>query len=96
MRGRLEAIVPDRLLSMGSIWAHRGQLSHRFGCGNNIEMLVDTRNCLAHGLCSARADPRSRAEPHVVCRTAAGKQAIKMSEFESVAHALHLALTRFT
>jgi hypothetical protein len=54
-------------------------------------MLVDIRNCLAHGLCGAKAEPRSADEPHVVCRTATGKRTIKMSELESVADALHLA-----
>ncbi|MBZ9917103.1 hypothetical protein LB517_01385 [Mesorhizobium sp. BR1-1-12] len=93
VRERIEAIEPDRLLSKGSIWAHWRAIEPEvwLRVRSNIEMLVDVRNCLAHGLCGAKADPRSADEPHVVCRTATGKRAIKMSELESVADALHLA-----
>lgn len=93
VRGRIKAIEPDRLLSKGSIWAHWRAIEPEvwLRVRSNIETLVDIRNCLAHGLCGAKADPRSGHEPHVVCRTATGKLAIKMSELESVADALHLA-----
>ncbi|TPL00663.1 hypothetical protein FJ938_21955 [Mesorhizobium sp. B2-4-14] len=94
VRARIQAVEPDRDISDGSsLWVHWREVEPKvcLRVRSGIQPLVDVRNCLAHGLCGAKADPRSDDEPHVICRTAIGERAIKMSELESVADALHLA-----
>ncbi|TKB20414.1 MAG: hypothetical protein E5V75_04920 [Mesorhizobium sp.] len=93
VRARIKAIEPDRQLSEQSVWVHWREVEPE-ACQRiraNIEMLVDVRNCLAHGLCGANADPRSGSEPHVVCHTGAGRRHFKISDLERVADALHVA-----
>lgn len=93
VRARIKAIEPDRQLSERPVWVHWREVEPD-ACQRirtNIEMLGDVRNCLAHGLCGANADPRSGSEPHVVCHTGASRRYFKFSELERVADALHLA-----
>lgn len=93
VRARIKAVEPDRQLSEGSLWVHWREVEPE-ACQrirSNIQMLVVVRNCLAHGLCGAKADPRSSSEPHVVCHTGAGRRRFKISELERVADALHVA-----
>ncbi|RWD33492.1 hypothetical protein [Mesorhizobium sp.] len=93
VHARIKAIEPDRELSEGSLWFHWREVEPEAyqQVRGNIQRLVDVRNCLAHGLCGANADPRSGSEAHVVCRTGAGRRLFKMSELERVADALHVA-----
>ncbi|SFO45023.1 hypothetical protein SAMN03159463_01946 [Mesorhizobium sp. NFR06] len=93
VRARIEAAEPDRQLSEGSLWVHWREVEPE-ACQrvrSNMQRLIDVRNCLAHGLCGAKADPRSGSEPYVVCQTGAGRRLFKMSELERVADALHVA-----
>ncbi|TGV61078.1 hypothetical protein EN784_01375 [bacterium M00.F.Ca.ET.141.01.1.1] len=93
VRARIKAVAPDRQLSDRSVWAHWREVEPE-ACRRiraNIETLIDVRNCLAHGLCGANADPRSGSEPHVVCRTGTSQRDFKISELERVADALHVA-----
>ncbi|TIQ33081.1 MAG: hypothetical protein E5X48_25060 [Mesorhizobium sp.] len=93
VRARIKAIEPDRQLSEQSVWVHWREVEPG-ACQRirtNIEMLVDVRNCLAHGLCGANADPRSGNEPHVVCHAGASQRHFNISELEQVADALHVA-----
>lgn len=93
VRARIKAVEPERQLSEGSLWVHWREVEPE-ACRrlrSNIQTLVDVRNCLAHGLCGAKADLRSGSEPHVVCRTGAGRRQFNICELERVADALHVA-----
>ncbi|MER8983699.1 hypothetical protein NKK48_29130 [Mesorhizobium sp. C386A] len=93
VRARIKAIDPDRRLSEGSLWIHWREVEPEAyqRVRIDIQPLIDVRNCLAHGLCGANADPRSSTEPHVVCHAGAGRRYFKFSELERVADALHVA-----
>jgi hypothetical protein len=93
IRERIEAIEPDRQLFKGSLWGHWRSVEPEAcqGVQGDIQTLADIRNCLAHGLCGARADPHTAGEPHVVCQTSAGHRLFTMSELERAADALHVA-----
>lgn len=92
VRARIRAVEPDRQLSERSVWVHWREVEpevwQRFR--SSIQALGDVRNCLAHGLCGAQADPRSGCEPHVVCHTGAGGRLFTISDLEKVTDALHM------
>jgi hypothetical protein len=59
-----------------------------------IERLAAIRNCLAHGLSSASANPWGSEEPEVVCKMPEGEVTISLSTLQEAQRGLHRASHR--
>ncbi|MER8371108.1 hypothetical protein [Mesorhizobium sp. M1406] len=54
-----------------------------------IDRLAIVRNCLAHGLASASANPWEPEEPEVACRLGEMDKTVTLSELRETARSLH-------
>jgi hypothetical protein len=60
----------------------------------DIDEVAVIRNCIAHGLMSASANPWSSEEPEVVCFTPSSDRRITMSEMNNVKQRLYSLTNR--